>query len=489
MGFVKSGVPMLAAMLLSGITLAATSSNQTAPAAPMAAIKPAITPVKSTIPTSITTPLASVTPIQAPAVTPVTPKLVPVYADVTPGQPGSTTSSAAVTATATPSDVNTEVPYASMLPPGAEIVPGDPTKNEFFIVAAEDAAKIKHLLAMTKPGREIVAEDIKSKQPIVKVKLDEGNATLVSMDIVSSVKTVAKQAMKPSVAMTETDEVMSIFTKNRITPVGSRVVAVNTPKLPKTMPDEMDAKPMLKLLAENSPKTLSSQANQMTNPLTVTTAVKPAVKRVMPDQVAVKETIEPVMEKPVDLPVASKEAAPTLEMVMQQVDGKKLEPKANISKETFAAAKTTKVASVKASSTKSTSVSVKSAPIKIVNPLTGEVASKKVNAKKIVAANTGGKKAAKKVVAGKVVSFAEFAPVKAEKKKSVAWSERHATTKASKTVATKKSTTTATITATTATTTAKKMVADKKRPMNLGVVRSYADYLTKTGHRPQHSME
>lgn len=461
MRVIKSSIAMLTAMLLTSTTLAATSNQTPASIMPM--------PKQPVIATKQVTanPSNAAKPAQ-------------VYADVPPGQPGATTQAVI------PADVNTDVAYASMLPKGAEIVPGDPTKNEFFIVAAEDAAKIKQLLDRTKPGREIAVADMKSKQPILKVKLDESNATLVSIDVVSSVKTVAKQAMKPSVQMTETDEVMSIYTKNHITPVGSRVAAVVVPKS-KPVREEGEEKPMLKLLASHGNSAPVEPATQTTlNPLLATAAVKPGTKVVMPDAVAVKQTIEQPVAKPVELPLASKETAPTLEMVLQQATSNKVKNEtatvsttamhvaddkvkkkaivASIEKiksgnANFVAAKSSviKTAAAKTAGSKLATTTTKSAVTPVGHP---PVMATKSVAKKPMST--------KKLVAGKVISYEQVIP---EKKKTVAWSARHvAETAKSKKMATKK-------------------VAIQKRAINVGVVRSYSDYLTQTGHRAHQATE
>lgn len=440
-------------------------------------------------PVSMAAPVKPAAVIQ-PAVAQTPNKPAEVYADIPAGQSAATQ--------AVPADVNTDIPYASMLPPGAEIVAGDSTKNEFFIVAAEDAAKIRHLIDHTKPGTEIAAKDVKSKQPIIKVKLDESNSTLVSMDVVASIDSVARSAMKPSVRMTESDEVLSIVTKNKITPVGSRaVVAVAIPK-EKTAPDEIDEKPMLKLLAAADPSEQhAAPANAKIvaegNPLASTTVVKSGNKTLIPDTTVAKQTIDQPVEAPVqapvELPLASKEASPTLEMVLQQAkNGKgKVDNEAAVAFKTavdVAEAKTkTDVsnASVKASVKKSVAskavakkvVATTSYPKKIaaakaagkkafaVNPLLN-----KATAEKTVSTHASKKKLA---VAGEIIPFDQ---IKKSAKSADRWSARHAEAQTK-----------------TKNPTSKKLAVSKKRVLNVGVVHDYADYLTSTGHRARQSTE
>ncbi len=405
MRVVKNSVPMFAAMLLSGIAVAATSKG---------------------VPTSVVQPVPTVS-VPVVAKPPAVSQPAQTYADTSTAE---TKGPLANAAQPEPADVNVNIPYASVLPKDAQIVPGAPGKNEFFIVAAEDAAKIKQLIDHTKPGTEVAASNIKTKKPIVKVKLDEGNSTLVSMDVVSSVKTVVDDAVKQGPLMTKNDEVMSIYTKDKITPVGSRVVAVAPANKPKVEPDEIDEKPMFKLLAstEGRPQTIAHpQTVAQNNPLQAATAVRPPNK-FMPDKVAVEEAIQQPteVEKPVELPLASKESAPTLEMVLQQakkVDGKEKEDDVDEIKAAVQVAdnKVKKLATAKTSTVpvkKATVVAVDKAEVK--NPLvTNKEAGKKIATKQEATKKIASNKEITRKVASKYETSRNLA-IKHETTKKVA---------------------------------------------------------------------
>jgi len=426
MGAVKNSFFVFAAMLVANGTLAATSNTtQITKSVP---IKPV--PIKAIAVPAPTQKVAAVTPAVKTIATAQKP-LGPVYADTSSGPGG---------------EVNTDVAYESVLPKDAQIVAGDPNKNEFFIVAAEDAAKIRQLIDHTKPGTEVAVNNLKSKQPIVKVKLDENNSSLVSMDVVSSVKEVAQDAMPPSVRMTDKDEVMSIFSKNQITPVGSKAVAVAIPKT-KVEPEESENKPMMKLLAAEDESVPVKQAAPFTkeviNPLETTSMVKPRNPVLIPDRVVAKEVVTPPVEKPIQLPLASKETAPTLEMLLQRVATGGVIYKAPVTKKV--ASKKVPVKTVAVKATTSNKVAANKVAVK-------KVAAKKVTPKALASKSiVKTSRIASKSTVGKIIPYEQIAPTS---KKTKSWSVKHDIASAA----------------------AKKPII-RKKTIKLGEVKSYSDYL------------